>query len=137
MWHLFSCIFKKKKKMREVIFRHTYTQWKLSVFRVFLVRIFPYSDWIRRFIEHWWLLGKLPTAVASRFSSERSSVFKKRLPHTSVFLWILRNLLWKISANDSFWRKGEESERAYISIIFFIYVTDHLYIANHEYDDIR
>ena len=96
MWHLFSCIFKKKKKMREVIFRHTYTQWKLSVFRVFLVRIFPYSDWIRRFIEHWWLLGKLPTAVASRFSSERSSVVKKRLPHQCFSMNIAKPTLKNI-----------------------------------------
>ena len=25
-----------------------YTGWKVSVFEVFLVHIFPYSDWIRR-----------------------------------------------------------------------------------------
>ena len=35
---------KKKLKMN--------TMWKVSVFRVFLVRIFPHSDWIRRETEY-------------------------------------------------------------------------------------
>ena len=35
-----------------MILRYTNTAWKVSVFQVFFVRIFPHSDWIRNDIPY-------------------------------------------------------------------------------------
>ena len=137
MWHLFSCIFKKKKKKWGKWFSVICTLSENCPYSEFFWSVFSrirteYGD-LSSIGDYW---GNCQQQLPRGFL-QKGAVSLKRDSRTSVFLWILRNLLWKISANDSFWRKGEESERAYISIIFFIYVTDHLYIANHEYDDIR
>ena len=38
----------KKSSQYQTVKKLTHTAWKVSVFRVFLVRIIPHSDWIRR-----------------------------------------------------------------------------------------
>ena len=134
MWHLFSCIFKKKwgkwfSVIRTLSENCPYLEFFWSVFSRIRTE---YGD-LSSIGDYW---RNCQQQLPPRFL-QKGAVSLKRDSRTSVFLWILRNLLWKTSANDSFWRKGGESERAYISIIFFIYVTDHLYIANHEYDGIR
>ena len=43
-----SADYKDQMHLRQYEYSYLLTAWKLSVFRVFLVRISPYSDWIRR-----------------------------------------------------------------------------------------
>ena len=45
-----------------------YTEWKMSVFGVFLVRLFPHSDWIRRDMEHF----AVSSPNAGKFGPEKS-----------------------------------------------------------------
>ena len=56
-----------------------YTVWKVSVFGVFLVRIFPHSDWIRRDTERY---GKTPNT--DTFHAVSLSIFD-RVSNTILF----------------------------------------------------
>ena len=59
-------------------FAETFTAWKVSVFGVFLVRIFPHSDWMRRDTEY--LSVFIP--IAGKYGTEKlrkRSHFKQRL----------------------------------------------------------
>ena len=42
----------KFKNIHHGSFLKKYTAWKVSVFGVFLVRIFPHSDWVQRYTEY-------------------------------------------------------------------------------------
>ena len=55
----------------------TYTAWKVSVFGVFLVRIFPHSDWIRRY------------GVSFRIQSEWGKIRTRKTPNTDTFHAVL------------------------------------------------
>ena len=54
------------KSSKKNFFRATHTAWKVSVFGVILVRIFPHSDWIRRDTEYFSIQskwGKMQTRI--------------------------------------------------------------------------
>ena len=53
-----------------------FTAWKVSKYGVFLVRIFPYLDWIQRFTKYGDLLRKSPYSVSMRENTnQQNSVF--------------------------------------------------------------
>ena len=65
-WHwllLYMILFRRSKK--GISYKNTYTGWKVSVFGVLLVRIFPYSDWIRRSLRIQSECGKMRTRITA------------------------------------------------------------------------
>ena len=67
------------KKLHYEYFAGTSTAWKMSVLRVFLVRVFPHLDWIRRDTERYSL----------RFQSECGKIWTRKTPNTDTFYAVL------------------------------------------------
>ena len=68
----------------------TFTEWKVSVFGVFLVRISPHSNWIRR--------------VSLRIWSECGKIRTRKTPNTDTFRAVF--LVSKLCRNRVIWNSA-------------------------------
>ena len=69
-------VFYVRKKLQNDVQRHIYTERKVSIFGVFVVLIFPHSDWIRR--------------DTLRIQSEYGKIRIRKIPNTDPFHAVLR-----------------------------------------------
>ena len=70
----------KKCLMENLIFCAIDTTWKVSVFGVFLVSIFPHLDWIRRDTEYLTVFS-----LSHRIQSECGKIWTRKTPNTDTF----------------------------------------------------
>ena len=83
-----------------------YTAWKMSVFEVFLVRIFLHSDWIRRDTEYLFVFSP----NAGKYSSEKLRIW-------TLFTHCYHPLIFSTVFNFSVFYWEKENLRFFLSLL--------------------
>ena len=115
-----NAVIKGAFKTLSIIYAGIYNAWKVSVFKIFLVCIFPHSDWVRR-----------ETRYLSVFNSNAGKCRQEKLP-----IWTLLFLTIVLSAENYIHEKNQlqmygKAQKA--TLVIFIKRTQEYSILSGQY----